>query len=193
MPNTGHATMPKIAVVMARLIVKGEDCGIFPFLFTLRTADGLREGVRVVPLPHRAGAPVDHGLTSFDQVELPFESLICNHATLQRDGTFYCETANIRQRFLYSVSRVQTGKICLSMYAIGHLHGALSILTRYLRQRLTFSIGVSQVPVSVYRYLQEQLAVHFSQAYAYTFWLNDLSNQYVQSLDEDRLFQQNYL
>ncbi len=71
MPNTSPTGGPKSAVVAARLLVDGEDQGVFLFLTPLSDAQGILPGIRVRRLPYRSGAPVDHCLTAFDRVPSP--------------------------------------------------------------------------------------------------------------------------
>ena len=67
---------PKSAVVAARLLVDGEDQGVFLFLTPLSDERGHLPGVRVRRLADRTGTPVDHCLTSFDHVRLPREAML---------------------------------------------------------------------------------------------------------------------
>ncbi|MFC9324235.1 acyl-CoA dehydrogenase [Kitasatospora sp. NPDC057015] len=136
MPNTGPAGGPKSAVVAARLLVGGADHGIFLFLVPLGDEAGPRPGVIVRPLPLRPGSPVDHCLTSFDELVLPQEALLGgDHGRLADDGTFHSALGSRRKRFLTSIGRVTLGKLCMSASALGVSRAALATAVRYGHHR----------------------------------------------------------
>src|SRR5690606_4728537 len=68
MPNTGHS-LPKLAVVMARLISLGRNCGVFPFVVRIRDANGrCCEGIQITPLTEKPGYALDNAITRFNGV-----------------------------------------------------------------------------------------------------------------------------
>ncbi|MEU6239035.1 hypothetical protein ABZ885_39415, partial [Kitasatospora sp. NPDC047058] len=126
MPNTSLAGGPKSAVVAARLLVDGTDRGIFLFLTPLSDDDGHLPGVHVRPLPYRTGTAVDHCLTAFDHVRLPREAMLqADHGRVAPDGTFTSSVGSRRKRFLESIDRVTTGKLCMSGGTLGMARAAL--------------------------------------------------------------------
>ncbi|WP_063935972.1 acyl-CoA dehydrogenase family protein [Actinokineospora spheciospongiae] len=136
MPNTGPAGGPKSAVVAARLLVGGEDHGVFLFLVPLSDAGGTLPGVTVRPLPARPGSPVDHCLTSFDRVRLPGSALLTGaHGRLDARGRFTSSLGSSRKRFLASIGRVTTGKLCMSACALGTARTAVTVAIRYSGHR----------------------------------------------------------
>ncbi|MFI5530295.1 acyl-CoA dehydrogenase [Kitasatospora sp. NPDC051853] len=137
MPNTGPTGGAKTAVVAARLRVGGRDQGIFLFLTPLTDETGHPlPGVTVHPLPQRPGSPVDHCLTSFDQLVLPFEALLTGaHGRLSDDGTVSSALGSRRKRFLAAIGRVTAGKLCMSAGAIGGARAALATAVRYSQHR----------------------------------------------------------
>ena len=87
MPNTSLLGGAKSAVVAARLLVAGEDRGVFGFLVPLHDGQALLPGVHIRRLPAKAGSPVDHCLTWFDGVTLPRHALLeGEHGRLDADG-----------------------------------------------------------------------------------------------------------
>ncbi|WP_367127546.1 acyl-CoA dehydrogenase [Saccharothrix sp. HUAS TT1] len=132
MPNTGPAGGPKSAVVAARLLLGGRDHGVFLFLVPLSDGRGPLPGVTTRPLPVRPGSPVDHCLTSFDQVLLPDTALLTgDHGRLDDDGRFTSSLGSRRKRFLAGIGRVTTGKLCMSASAVGGARAAVAIAVRY--------------------------------------------------------------
>lgn len=136
MPNTSLTGGPKSAVVAARLVVDGADQGVFLFLTELSDEHGHLPGVQVRPLPHRAGAPIDHALTAFDRVRLPRKALLeGDHGRLSADGTLVSSVGSPRKRLLRSIGRVATGKLCMSASALGMARLAVTVAVRYAHNR----------------------------------------------------------
>ncbi len=170
MPNTSAAGGPKSAVVAARLLIEGRDHGIFLFLTPLTDRVGTLPGVTVRPLPQRPGSPVDHCLTSFDQVLLPQEALLTGgHGRLGDDGTFSSALGSKRKRFLTSIGRVTLGKLCMSASAIGVARAGLAIAVRYGHHRqVTGARPDRKVPLWAHRTHHGPLLEGLATAYAMT-------------------------
>ncbi|MBD0671563.1 acyl-CoA dehydrogenase family protein, partial [Streptomyces sp. CBMA156] len=171
MPNTGPAGGPKSAVVAARLRVDGRDHGVFLFLVPLTGGDGRPlPGIAVDPLPERPGSPVDHCLTSFDRVGLPYEALLTGaHGRLADDGTFTSAVGSKRKRFLTAIGRVTVGKLCMSAAAIGGARAALATAVRYAQHRdVAGARPDRRVPVWAHRTHHGPLLDGLATAYAMT-------------------------
>ncbi|MFZ4191992.1 acyl-CoA dehydrogenase family protein [Streptomyces pseudogriseolus] len=171
MPNTSPTGGPKSAVVAARLLVDGEDQGVFLFLTPLSDAQGTLPGIRVRRLPYRAGAPVDHCLTAFDHVPLPRSALLeAEHGRLTDDGAFTSSLGNRRKRFLQSIGRVTAGKLCMSGAAVGASRAALAIAVHYAQhRRISGPRAGEQVPLHAHRTHHSRLLHGLATAYAMTF------------------------
>jgi acyl-CoA oxidase len=134
-PNGADRTVPKIAVVTARLLVDGVDQGVLPFLFKLRTSTGLAKGVQVVALPDKSSAPMDHGLFRFERVWLPREALLGGDwARMTPDGRFECGLPP-RQRFHRAIGVLKDGRLDLANAAAASARAALAGLVNYAQQR----------------------------------------------------------
>ncbi|MEV0533937.1 acyl-CoA dehydrogenase [Kitasatospora sp. NPDC050463] len=170
MPNTGPAGGPKSAVVAARLLVDGRDHGIFLFLTPLTDAAGPLPGVTVRPLPQRPGNPVDHCLTSFEEVVLPHEALLTGeHGRLGPDASFTSALGSKRKRFLTSIGRVTLGKLCMSAAAVGAARSALAVAIRYAHHReVTGARADRRIPVWAHRSHHGPLLDAAATAYAMT-------------------------
>ncbi len=149
MPNTSPAGGPKSGLVAARLLVGDTDHGVFLLLVPLTDSSRALPGVRIRRLPARMGSPVDHCLTSFDQVFVGREALLGGRqGRIDDDGVFRSGTAGRRRRFLASIGRVTTGRICMSASAIGSARATLAIAVRYSGHRYV-SGGRALPPLAV--------------------------------------------
>jgi acyl-CoA oxidase len=188
MPNTSTTGGPKTALVAARLLVDGEDQGVFLFLTPLSDEKGHLPGVTVRLLPERAGHPLDHCLTSFDQVRLPREALLeSEHGSLDVDGNLSSTLGNRRKRFLRSVHRVTTGKLCMSGAAVGVSRAALAIAVRYAHARYISGPKANEyVPLAAHRSHHGRLLYGLSTAYAMTFLYRRVVSQWAEHDGSDQ-------
>ncbi|MFD8967777.1 acyl-CoA dehydrogenase [Streptomyces sp. NPDC059568] len=168
MPNTSPVGGPKSGVVAARLLVDGADHGVFLFLTPLTDGERALPGVRVRGLPALLGSPVDHSLTSFDQVFVARDALLGGaQGRLGADGVFTSEQSNRRRRFLTSIGRVTTGKLSMSAGALGGARVALALAVRYGGHRLISGArAVDRVPVFAHRSHHGPLVSALATVYA---------------------------
>ncbi|MFI8521417.1 acyl-CoA dehydrogenase [Streptomyces sp. NPDC085481] len=171
MPNTSLAGGPKSAVVAARLLIDGEDQGIYLFLTPLSDANGHLPGIRVQRLPDRTGTPIDHCLTSFEHVRLPREAMLeAAHGRLDKDGRFTSSLGNRRKRFLRSVGRVTMGKLCMSAGTLGMARAALAIAVQYAHHRRVAAPRAGErMALTAHRSHHARLLRGLATAYAMTF------------------------
>ncbi|MFF9348884.1 acyl-CoA dehydrogenase [Streptomyces sp. NPDC014734] len=153
MPNTSPAGGPKTGLVAARLLADGDDHGVFLFLVPLTDAERALPGVRVRRLPACVGSPVDHCLTSFDQVFVGRDALLDGeHGRIGADGGFSSAVVNRRRRLLASIGRVTAGKISMSACAVGSARATLAVAVRYGgHRRVSGPRGTGRVPVMAHR------------------------------------------
>lgn len=188
MPNSSSTGGPKSGVVAARLLVEGEDQGVFLFLTPLSDEDGPVPGVTVRRLPERTGNPVDHCVTSFDHVRLPPEALLQGeHGRLADDGRLGSGVGNRRKRFLQSIGRVTTGKLCMSASSIGVSRAALAIAVRYAHhRRITGPRPGQQVALTAHRSHHSRLLHGLASVYAMTFLHRTVTDQWLSHTPENR-------
>jgi acyl-CoA oxidase len=181
MPNTSLTGGPKTAVVAARLLVDGEDQGIFLFLTPLSDEHGHLPGVRVRHLPDRTGTPVDHCLTSFTHVRLPREALLQGeHGRLTPEGSLTSVLGNRRKRFLRSIGRVTMGKLCMSAGTLGMARAALTIAVRHAHsRRISGPRAGERLPVAAHRSHHGRLLDALATAYAMTFLHRDVVDRFA--------------
>ncbi|KAF7968691.1 hypothetical protein HWV62_29700 [Athelia sp. TMB] len=154
MPPTIPAGAPCIAVVWAKLIVDREDRGIHPFLVPLNDGKIMCPGVTAKLLPHRNGTrPVNHALTSFNNVVLPASALL--------DSTEHLD----RNVFMASLFRVAVGSIALGTTAASILRVVASIGARYSLRRTV--IGNSSTPSPIINFRTQQIPIFTALAQAH--------------------------
>ncbi|GGS24527.1 hypothetical protein GCM10010252_74670 [Streptomyces aureoverticillatus] len=171
MPNTSTTGGPKTGVVAARLIAAGQDHGVFLFLTPLSDENGLLPGITVTPLPASNGPAIDHCLTTFTHVPLPREALLeADHGRLNPNGTLTTHLGNRRKRFLASIHRVTTGKLCMSAGCLGMARAALAIAVQYAHTRHTSGPRPGQrIPLAHHHTHHARLLDKIATAYALTF------------------------
>ncbi|KAH2020800.1 hypothetical protein KXW65_004082 [Aspergillus fumigatus] len=140
-PTTPRSGLPVVAVVIARLIVDGENYGVRPFLVPL--GDG-----HEMALPPRAGAhPVDHALTLFKRVVLPNSALL---GSLEKPR-------NERDHFFATIHRVSAGTVFLSGASLPALQLAVYNAAQFsLRRRVT---GHDGNPMAVIKFRTQHLPI----------------------------------
>lgn len=75
--STPAFNIPKVALVMARLIVDGEDRGSRFFIVPVCDEHEMYRGVESIRLPPRSGtSPLDFSITRFNNVHLPNTALV---------------------------------------------------------------------------------------------------------------------
>ncbi|WP_245703205.1 acyl-CoA dehydrogenase [Streptomyces lushanensis] len=188
MPNTSPVGGPKSGVVAARLLVDGTDHGVFLFLAPLTDGERALPGVRVRRLPALLGSPVDHSLTSFDQVFVARDALLGGaQGRLGADGVFISEQSNRRRRFLTSIGRVTTGKLSMSAGALGGARVALALAVRYGGHRLISGArAADRVPVFAHRSHHGPLVSALATVYAMSLLHRAALDAWVAHTEEDK-------
>ncbi|MFD4942328.1 acyl-CoA dehydrogenase [Streptomyces sp. NPDC058409] len=189
MPNTSSTGGPKTAVVAARLITDGKDQGVFLFLARLSDETGLpMPGVEIRRLPQTATAPVDHCITSFDNVRLPQEALLqADHGRLSPEGVFTSSIGSPRKRFLHSIGRVTAGKLCMSAYSLGVTRHALAVAVRHAHARQTSGVTAGgSVPLFAHRSHHAPLLDAIATTYAATLLHRAAVRQWAQATEPER-------
>ncbi|MFG2624814.1 acyl-CoA dehydrogenase [Streptomyces sp. NPDC048473] len=189
MPNTSSTGGPKTAVVAARLITDGKDQGVFLFLAQLSDETGLpMPGVGIRRLPQTATAPVDHCITSFDNVRLPHEALLqSDHGRLTPEGVFTSSIGSPRKRFLHSIGRVTAGKLCMSAYSLGVTRHALAVAVRHAHARQTSGVTAGgTVPLFAHRSHHAPLLDAIATTYAATLLHRAAVRQWAQATEPER-------
>jgi acyl-CoA oxidase len=179
MPNTGADGVPKLAVVMARLKIGAQDCGVFPFIVRIRTMNELCDGVRVTLLGEKPDYALDNAVTSFDSVRVPRSQWLSgSDSWIDEGGRFHSSINSRARRFFSAMNRVQSGKLCLGFSALGFLRGSVQVTMRYAQQRNTFGPGRSDVSILYYSSYRRALFEAIATSYAATFLMQHARDAY---------------
>ncbi|KAF4331642.1 peroxisomal acyl-coenzyme A oxidase 3 [Fusarium beomiforme] len=144
--TTPYCGMPCIAIVFARLLVGGKSHGVKPFLVCLRDACGMRPGVTSRILPTRPGTkPLDHSLTAFNHVDLPFSALLGSSS----------EEGNDRLDFLRQIWRLSARTLSLSIMGISAIKVGTRIAAVYSERR-TITAPDGPVPAEIMSFSTQQ-------------------------------------
>ncbi|KAJ6575618.1 acyl-CoA dehydrogenase NM domain-like protein [Mycena vulgaris] len=147
--------VPRIAVVMARLVVQGRDCGIRPFVVPLNDGKSMYEGVSCRVLPDRSGTrPVGHAITSFNRVRLPATALVGDLNSPLRP----------RIQFLTSIWRLGIGSATMAALCIPGLRLGAYIVSQYAKRRTVANSQGMVVPILSFRTTQVPILRALSQA-----------------------------
>lgn len=139
-PVTPLGGIPKMAVVFAQLVVRGEVQGVRAF--TVQITDGTRmcTGISSMMLPQRpGGGPLDHAITSFDHVLLGRECLL---------GPLESTIEEKRKAFMQQIQRVSVGTLSLSLCNIPALKASAYLAYTFSQQRMVNNPALkSLVPI----------------------------------------------
>ncbi|OJI82939.1 hypothetical protein ASPTUDRAFT_124765 [Aspergillus tubingensis CBS 134.48] len=148
-PSAPFAGIPRIALVLARLIVEGEDRGTRQFIVPLNDGRQMYRGIKAWGLPAPgAGRLLDFVLTSFDHVHLPSTAILGDLA----------RPSNMRDQYLTAVDRLSTGTLTVSLWTIPFLKGAAFTVGKY-SQRRTVQEGLHGKRVPIISYTTQQLPI----------------------------------
>ena len=161
MPNTGHPNVPKIAVVLARLISNDRDHGVFPFIVRIRDKNGKPiSGVKITPLGEKPGYPLDNAVTSFENVVVSKDmALLGEHCFLNNDGNFISKLKSQRSRFLNSIDQINGGRLCVSEIAVRGGLISSKIVYKYACNKKTFAPMQEDTALINYQNVRKTLLV----------------------------------
>eukprot|EP01137_Pigoraptor_chileana_P005693 Opistho-2@49095 len=111
------------AIVMANLIIGGNDLGLHPFLVPVRDMDEHRPfaGVLVGDIGRKLGQNgLDNGFVAFNQYRIPREMLLNKLADITPDGRYTGDT-NKDKQFAATLSPLLVGRIGIMGLVLGNL------------------------------------------------------------------------
>ncbi|MCA6220888.1 acyl-CoA dehydrogenase family protein [Photorhabdus antumapuensis] len=174
MPNTTPCKLPKVAVILAQLNVSGKKYGIFPFILPLSVNSKLTPGIKITPLGDKPGFYLDNAITSFDNVEIPFEGLLAgNMITLTKDGKISLHIKELRERFSLITDRIHSGKLCMAVSSVAAAKSALHITNTYGNKRKTFGYS-GAMPIINYSHFKEGIAWDTLSTIIHALYLKEL-------------------
>lgn len=138
--------IPKTALVMARLIVNGEDRGSRFFVVPICNRYEMYRGVESIRLPPRSGtAPLDFSITRFNNVRLPLEALVSS------DRNNVSKPARPLESWWDEVWRVQLGTLAVPAPWIAAIKSVAFIGGKYSMHRSIMGKGDQPTPIIAFR------------------------------------------
>ncbi|MCJ1306634.1 hypothetical protein MMC25_000277 [Agyrium rufum] len=172
LPSMPVAGIPRIAIVMAKLVVEGEDFGIRPVVVALSDGTQMCKGVTSRLLPHMSGIQAPYAITSFDQVPLPATAVL---GSLEKP-------ASMRINFFDQIHRIAPETLAMSMIMIPALRLATYTTGKYSLRRTVGVANKERMPIIGFRTQQlpishalAQLAVMTPFADQCIEWFKDTS------------------
>jgi len=151
--STPTFKIPKVALVMARLIVNGEDQGCRFFLVPICNEREMYQGVTSVRLPTRSGTgPLDFAITSFDHVHLPPTALVAS------DIQDISKPDHPLEAWWEEIWRIQLGTMAVPAPWISAIKSVAYIGGRYSLHRSLLGKNNSPTPIISFRTQQWPIA-----------------------------------
>ncbi|MGW7414682.1 acyl-CoA dehydrogenase family protein [Streptomyces sp. NPDC054863] len=159
---------PRTVVVLARLRVRGDDCGVFSFVVDLSDGRGPLPGVGISSPLELGALPLDYALVRFSGVRLPYERWLRDDASLTADGVFLdpLPGPDDRLRRTLCVGQGLWGTLPSAAAAMSRQSAVLAL--RYARQRRTQGRLAPGTPLLSYRSHQYAVLGAFAEAFALT-------------------------
>jgi acyl-CoA oxidase len=159
------------AVVMANLIIKGENYGMHPFIVQLRTLEdhSVLPGIEVGDIGPKFGFnTIDNGYLKFDHVRIPREHLLMKNAVVEPDGTY--KRIAKSEKAAYSTMIFVRAMIVLEVATRG-LAQACTIAIRYscVRRQSELVPGGPEPKILDFQTQQYKLLPILASCYAYWF------------------------
>jgi acyl-CoA oxidase len=162
----------RLCTVFAQLEVGGEQRGVHCLVVPLRDEDGnVAEGIRIEDCGAKLGLDgVDNGRIWFDQVRVPRDAMLDQHAQVREDGSYYSPIENKTKRFFTMLGTLVMGRVSVCGAAISAAKVAQVIAVRHALTRKQFGPpGEAEVVLMRYRTHQRRLLPDLAHTYALHF------------------------
>ena len=151
--------IPKVALVMARLIVNREDRGCRFFVVPICNETEMYHGIDSIRLPPRSGTgPLDFSITRFNHVHLPFTALVTS------DLSDFSAPLHPLQAWWDEVWRIPLGTMAVPAPWISAIKTVAYIGGRYSMHRCI--LGKNKTPVPIISFRTQQLPILHATAVA---------------------------
>ncbi|KAH8102909.1 hypothetical protein BXZ70DRAFT_889443 [Cristinia sonorae] len=167
--------VPRWGIVMAKLIVDGDERGVHPFLVQTSDEFGMCPGVSNTCLPVRSGTMLDYSLTSFDNIRLPSTAFLGHSMDPPKD----------RRELLHGyISRIPIGTSAIGMPAAVSVKLLATLAADYSLRRHVQGSLATKVPIISFR--TQALPVLYTTAIAHvlTAWMAHVVDFYVTERNE---------
>ncbi|XP_076447527.1 peroxisomal acyl-coenzyme A oxidase 1-like [Babylonia areolata] len=155
------------AIVLAQLVVKGEKCGLHPFLVSLRSLKDHTPlpGITVGDIgPKMALNSIDNGFLILKNVRIPRENMLMKNAEVTRDGRFISKGVDKANYATMVLVRVK-----ITRWAYEALSDGVTTAVRYSAVRRQSSLQPGGKEEQVLNYQSQQYKVLPALASAYAF------------------------
>ncbi|KAJ6581956.1 acyl-CoA dehydrogenase NM domain-like protein [Mycena capillaripes] len=160
MPPTSPCGVAAVGVVFAKLIVKGQDFGIRPFVFPFNDGKNMMPGITAKLMPPREGAPpVYHSITSFNHVKLS------PHALLGPLGSRMEDRAMIRANHISTIWRTAVGAMALGASVLPAMERSAYIAGRYSQRRTVGVPNGPRIPILTFRTQHAPILITLAQTF----------------------------
>ncbi|KAJ7239264.1 acyl-CoA dehydrogenase NM domain-like protein [Mycena rebaudengoi] len=160
MPPTSPCGIPAVGIVFAKLIVKGDDYGIRPFILSLNDGNVMMPGISAKLLPPREGPPpLNHSITVFNRVKLPPSALLGPLGVLLEDRMA------LRAHHMNTIWRTAVGALALGGSCISALDRSAFIAGRYSQRRTVGLPDQSRVAILSFRTQHAPILTTLAQAF----------------------------
>ncbi|KAF8347532.1 acyl-CoA oxidase [Amanita rubescens] len=157
--STPAFDIPKIALVMARLIVNKEDRGCRFFVVPICNETEMYHGIDSIRLPPRSGTgPLDFAITRFNHVYLPFTALVTS------DLSDLSAPLRPLEAWWNEVWRIPLGTMAVPAPWISAIKTVAYIGGRYSMQRCI--LAKNKTPEPIIKFRTQQLPILYTTAVA---------------------------
>jgi len=185
----GNALHGHMASVFAQLIVDGVNHGVHAILVPLRDESGaLHPGVRFEDNGYKMGLNgVDNGRLWFTHVRVPRKNLLNRFGNIDDHGQYSSPIESDDRRFFTMLGTLVRGRVGVPRAGLGAAKKGLHIAIQYALKRRQFApkVGQEETLLLDYPTHQRRLMPHLAKAYALHFGLRYLTEQYLESTEEN--------
>lgn len=165
MANVGAPGIPKTAIVYARLVSGGRDCGVFPFAIRVRALDGPAPGARITALSTVPAVPLDYAHVVFDGTPVPYDGWLRDSAHITDTGHFE-DPLPSDQRLVRSLCFSANASMGAAVGLAAAARACVTVTLRHARQRVTAGRLAPGLGVLGYRTQQDALYTALAEVHA---------------------------
>ncbi|KAH7882889.1 acyl-CoA dehydrogenase NM domain-like protein [Phlebopus sp. FC_14] len=173
-PTLPCGETPRIGLVMAKLIIRGEDRGVRPFIVALNDGKEMCVGVTARELPTRVGSrAVGHSITQFNHVRLLHSSLL---------GKLETKLDNKKQ-LQDHLQRIAVGSLILTSCIVPSLKVSAFVGAKYSQRRHVTNHSGAKIPIISFRTQQVPILYALAQGFVMDSFFKTATSLFVSSKD----------
>lgn len=168
----------EMMVVFAQLKMdkdSDESMGVHAFMVPIRDKNGdTKAGVTIEDCGHKVGLNgIDNGYLGFDNVKVPYDSMLDRFAQIDEDGKYQSPIAKKSKRFFKMIGTLVTGRIFVSMISLSGTKNALTAAINHAEDRKVFGDTLMDKQAT-----QMRILPHLADAYAMHFMTRHMMEEY---------------